>query len=264
MVEATTPSSTPPAPGTLPAAVVPPAAVTSSPTPPSPTSSASTAQTRPDYVPESYWDAATGIKHKEFGEHYTGLATRLAADEVRRNALPKTAADVKVELPKEFKLPEGMKWEFDTSAPEFGKFRDVAVKRGIDQDTVTELMGIFAEREVGSAATTAAAQKAEMDKLGANATARVTALDTFFTGILGAEDARWLRGGMYAAGIVTAMEKLVSKFSNQGHASFRQDGREPQGAPGRVSEEAYAKMSQAEKWDYARQFDQKQFQNGAR
>lgn len=263
MVEQTTVPSSPAPPAPAPAAV-PPVAVASTPTPPSPPSSPPTAPTRPDYVPEAFWDAATGVKHKEFGEHYTGLATKLAAEEVRRNALPKAAADVKLELPKEFKLPEGMQWEWKTDAPEFGKFRDIAVKRGLDQDTITELMGIYAETKVGSEAEFRTAQAAEIAKLGANATARITALDTFFTGILGADDAKHVRAGMYSSGIVTALEKLVSKFANQGAASFRQDGREPGGQPGRVSEEAYNAMSQAEKWDYARQFDQKQFNGTAR
>lgn len=228
---------------------------------PSPPPSAPPSQTRPDRLPETYWDKDKGIK-PEFWDHYAENATRLAADEVRRNALPKAAADVKLELPKEFKLPEGMQWEWKTDAPEFGKFRDIAVKRGLDQDTITELMGVYAETRVGSEAEYKSAQAAELAKLGANATARVTALDTFFTGLLGAEDAKHVRAGMYSAGIVTALEKLVSKFASQGAASFSQSGREPAGTPGRVSEEAYAKMTPAERWDYARQFDQKQFTNG--
>jgi hypothetical protein len=40
---------------------------------------------------------------------------------------------------------------------------------------------------------------------------------------------------------------------------FPAHGREPQGAPGRVSEAEYDAMSQAQRWDYARSFPQSQF-----
>lgn len=232
-------------------------------TPTSQPSSASTAPTRPEYIPEAFWDATSGIKHKEFGEHYSQLATRLAAEEVRRNTLPKAAEDVKLDLPKDFKLPEGMEFKLDSTKPEFNKFREIAIRRGLDADTVTDLMGVYAETVVGSEASYKAAQKAELDKLGANATTRVTALDTFFTGLLGADEAKHIRAGMYSAGVVTALEKLAAKFANQGAASFRQDGREPGGQPGRVSEAEYNAMTSAQRWDYARGFDQKQFQNGS-
>lgn len=260
---ATSQSSTGQATGQPAATGAQPAAAASTPIQTSQPSSATTAPTRPEYVPEAFWDATTGVKHKEFGEHYSQLATRLAAEDVRRNTLPKAPDEVKLDLPKDFKLPEGMDFKLDSTKPEFNKFREIAVKRGLDADTVSELMGVYAETVVGSEASYKAAQKVELDKLGANATARVTALDTFFTGLLGSDDAKHIRGGMYSAGVVTALEKLASKFANQGAASFRQDGREPGGQPGRVSEAEYNAMSAAQKWDYARGFDQKQFQNGA-
>jgi hypothetical protein len=226
-------------------------------------SSASTGPTRPEYLPEAFWDAANGIRHKEFGEHYSQLTTRLAAEDIRRNTLPKTIEEVKLDLPKDFVLPQGVEFKLDSTKPEFNKFREIAIKRGLDADTVTDIMGVYAETVVGSEASYKAAQKVELDKLGANAAARVTALDTFFTGILGADDAKHVRSGMYSAGIVTALEKLATKFANQGAASFRQDGREPGGQPGRASEAEYNAMTSAQRWDYARSFDQKQFQNGA-
>lgn len=213
-------------------------------------SSQTTAPTRPDYVPEAFWDAATGVKHKEFGEHYTGLAMRLAADEVRRNALPKTVADYKMDLPKEFKLPEGMKWEWKTDAPEFGKFKEVALKHQWSQDAVTDALGIFAEVQVGSDAQYQHALASEREKLGANGTARVTAIETWLNGIVGPENAAELKKVMITAGAVKAIEQIITKHSSQGAASFRQDGREPGGAGGKFSAEQWAAMSPAERWEH--------------
>ncbi len=105
--------------------------------------------------------------------------------------------------------------------------------------------------------------KTQLEKLGANATMRVTAIDTFLRGTIGDQAAAALNKVLITADAVQAVEQLISKHSNQGAASFSQAHREPSGQPGRVSEEAYGKMSAAERWDYARQFDQKQFQNGA-
>jgi hypothetical protein len=54
----------------------------------------------------------------------------------------------------------------------------------------------------------------------------------------------------------------ATKFASQGAASFSQAHREPNTTgPGRVSEEEYNSMSQAERFAYAKSFDQRQFQN---
>jgi hypothetical protein len=104
---------------------------------------------------------------------------------------------------------------------------------------------------------------AELNKLGANATVRVTALQTWLRGMVGDELAKSMAGGLFSEKQVRGLELLANKFASQGAASFSQAHREPDiTGPGRVSEEAYAAMSQAERWDYARSFDQKQFRNG--
>jgi acetyl-CoA acetyltransferase len=114
--------------------------------------------------------------------------------------------------------------------------------------------------EAKKQAVYAGAQRAELAKLGDRATMRVTALDTFFTGLLGAEAAKHIRGGMYSAGIVESLEKMASKFQSQNAASFSQAHREPNtSGPGRVSEAEYDAMTPGEKYSYSKGFDQKQF-----
>lgn len=199
---------------------------------------------------------------KHYNENITPKLTQLAAEEVRRNTLPKAPDDVKLDLPKEFKLPEGMDWKLDSTKPEFNKFREIAVKRGLDADTVSELMGVYAETIVGSEAAYNAAKKVELDKLGANATPRVTAINTWIEGKFGAEAGKHGRSAMFSAGVVELFEKIISNQTSQGHASFSQAHREPAAPQGRVSEAEYNAMDTAQRWDYARGFDQKQFQNG--
>jgi hypothetical protein len=63
---------------------------------------------------------------------------------------------------------------------------------------------------------------------------------------------------LFTADQVRAWEKIIGRITNQGVMSFRQDGREVQ-TQGRVSEDEYNAMSQAERWNYSRSFDQRQF-----
>lgn len=183
------------------------------------------------------------------------MLTRDAAEQVRRLALPQKPEDVKIELPKEFKLPEGMEFKFDASKPEFSKLQSAAVKHGFSQDAVTDLVGVYAETLVGSEATLNAAKQAEISKLGANGPARVTALGTFFDGIGAGE----MKGMLVTAGIVQAAEKLVAKFSSQGAASFSQAHREPGGAGTKPTEEQWGKMTPAQRMDYTNSVDQSKF-----
>lgn len=198
-----------------------------------------------------------------FGKHWSDkvapVLVRDAAEQVRRNALPTKPEEVKIELPKEFQLPQGVEFKLDPAKPEFSKLQAAAVKHGLSQDAVTDLVGVYAETLVGSEATIAAAHAAEIAKLGANGPARVTALGTFFDGIGAGE----LKGMLVTAGMVQAAEKLVSKFSSQGVHPFTQQHREPPSPQGKVSQAEYDKMSPAARLDYTRQFDQTQFQKSA-
>jgi hypothetical protein len=63
---------------------------------------------------------------------------------------------------------------------------------------------------------------------------------------------------------VQIAEKMVAKITAQGGAGFRQTGREPPQPQGRATDEEYGRMTPAQKLDYARKFDQRQFVNGAR
>lgn len=222
-----------------------------------------TAPSRPDWLPEKFFDPVKGPNLDEFGKHFSEIATRDAAEQSRRLTLPQKPEDVKLELPKDFKLPQDVEFKLDPAKPEFAKMQAVAIKHGLTQDAVTELLGVYAETVVGSESSVQAWKQAEIAKLGANGTARVTALQTFFTGLIGAEKAAHLQTMLATAGGVEALESVTAKFSSQGAASFSQAHREPGNANGRLAAEEHSKLSPAAKLDYARQFDQSQFQKSA-
>ena len=128
-------------------------------------------------------------------------------------------------------LPPGFDFRFDTADPMLAAAKNWAHAQGLSQPQFESLMTNYAAMEAKKQAIYAEAQRAELTKLGDRATMRVTALDTFFTGLLGAEAAKHIRGGMYSAGIVTALEKMASKFQSQDAASFSRRIASPAASP---------------------------------
>lgn len=246
------PSPSSPAPG-----VTPPVIPASTATVPTVTPTAPSA--RPDWLPEKYFDATKGPNFDEFGKHYNEIMTRDAAEQSRRLALPSKPEEVKLELPKDFQLPQGMEFKLDPSMPEYSKMQAAAVKHGLSPEAISDLVSIYAETKVGSQATIDAAHAAEVAKLGANGPARITALETFFTGLVGKDAAQHIKAMAVNSPMVQALEGVAAKFASQGAASFSQSHREPPSGQ-KVSDEAYSKMSDREKMAYAAQFPQSQFQ----
>ncbi|HUO89149.1 MAG TPA: hypothetical protein VMU08_08240, partial [Rhizomicrobium sp.] len=106
------------------------------------------------------------------------------------------------------------------------------------------------------------ARDAEIGKLGPTGPARIDALARFFTSYLGEGEGKGVMARIFTASDVQNLEKLVQKVTS-GSAAFTAGGREPPPASGRVSNEQFAKMSAAERLDYARKFDQSQFASRA-
>jgi hypothetical protein len=146
------------------------------------------------------------------------MATRIAADDVRKGSLPQTAEAYKVELPADFKPPAGVEFKLDTSNPALGQLKAVAHKHGLTQDAVNELIGVYAGAEVGTEARIKTAATAEVTKLGPSGPARVDAVTRFMDGSgLGV-----LKSTLVTAAQVEAWESHITKLTNQGGASFSQ------------------------------------------
>lgn len=228
------------------------------------------ASERPAYLPETLWDA-TGNKINETAaaEHFSKFAelqTRVAADDVRKLALPQTPADYKVELPADFQPPVGIEFKFNDADPLIAQARqvmhDVDTGKLSGQEAFSKFLGLYASTQVSSTQSIATAQAAEIAKLGVNGTARVNALETFFDGLLGPGEGKAMVARAFTAADVQRLEKTVTRFASQGVAPFKPGGREPPEPAGRLSQADYDKLPTGEKLAYAKKFDQKQF-NGA-
>lgn len=227
---------------------------------PTPTNSA---PTRPETLPEKYWNAKEGkADDKAYRQDYDALTAFKATEDSRKLTLPK-AGDFKLELPKEFKPPEGIEApKFLPDDPLVAQYRSLAEKRGFDQETFTEGLGMIAALRTGEEASFKTAYNAEVAKLGATGPQRIDAVITWMNGIAG-DDAAALANSLKlapVAGTIVAFEKLMAAFRTQGAGSFSQQHRD--GEASKVDDAAWAKMSTSEKQAYARAHNQSAFTNG--
>lgn len=226
-------SSQAPAPA---ASTAPSPAAASTSEPSSPGGTTSQQVDRPEGIPDSYWDpeakalkvdaAALAKDLKERDE----LKTFKAAEDVRRGSLPQKADDYKLELPADFKPPAGVDYKLDAANPALGQLKAVAHKHGLSQDAVSEILGLYAGNEVGTQAAIAAARTAEIAKLGATAPARVDSVINWLTGMdpsADKGDAKALAGMLVTARHVEAFERIITRLTSQGTASFSTQHRVP-------------------------------------
>jgi hypothetical protein len=194
------------------------------------------------------------------------LFRQASENAIRATQLPASATDYRTELPATFRLPQGGEFRFDEASPELGALREWAHGQHFSQQQFSEMLSFHAAAKGREDSAFAAAVQRERDQLGAAATVRVDAVAQWIKGTLGEghqDKAQALIRGLWSAKAVEGLELLASRFTTQGAANFSQAHRTPEPAPGggRVSEEVYNRMTQAEKWEYARGFDQSQFRN---
>lgn len=188
--------------------------------------------TRPDYVPETFWDAATNsVKAQEFTTHIGELAALKAQHEARLAAKPKDAGGYELKFPETFKPDTPI--EFKPDDPRVAELRAFAHEQNWDQATFSRALEIEAKKVSADNKAYNDAVAEETRKLGANATARVTALRTWLAGHLGAAGADDLLGTdkkagllVYSAAGIEHLEKLQLALSNQGGSRPNGNGRE--------------------------------------
>lgn len=243
-------SSSPPVVPSAPAAPAAPAAA--SPPTPEPSKTPAAAPARPTYVRDDEWDAVNNkIIEDKLAGRINGLTAFEAAEQTRKLTVP-APEKYEVKLPADFKAPEGLTVEFKQDDPLIAQARAIANKRGLDQEGFSEFLGLYAATKVGEQQQFKAAFDAEVGKLGANATARVTAVQVWLRAMGGA-DAEPLAKVLEiapVAGTIVALENLMKRFSGQGAAAFTQSGRESGEVP--MTEEKWKPMSYAEQRAYGK------------
>lgn len=203
---------------------------------PSPSPAPATA-TRPEWLPENFWDPkANALNTDEFGKHYVETAANAAKFAERVAAVPKDEAGYKVEikLPPEVKIPEGV--TFDPSKdPRLPTLLKTAREIGLSNDDVNKLVALDAQFAIANHAAEQARIGEETKKLGDKANDRIAAVTNWAKGLkekgdLTADEFAEIRMTATTAAGVTALEKLMAKASGgiPGHVPNRDPPPPPQ------------------------------------
>jgi hypothetical protein len=190
-----------------------------------------------------------------------GLMEHHALEQSRKATLPATAADYKLDLPSDFVMPEGQSWQWQTDhpvlGPIIGQAKELAHSLGMDQAAFSKMMGLYTASQIHEQQLVSKAAAAEVAKLGANVTARVTAVTQFIRGAIGDDKiAGAITRQLLTADQIVGWERIISKAATQGHASFTQHGRTPdtagQGPLSRLSDADYEAMPASERFRMSR------------
>jgi hypothetical protein len=165
------------------------------------------------------------VSEGEFG----AMMERQAADDLRATQRPASPADYRIEL--KDALPAGVDFRFDESDPASGATLDAARQwahaKGLSQSEFGELLGMYANGKVAEQTVINRAAAAERGKLGALGGQRVDAVTKWIRGEAGDANAKIIVAGLACAAQVEFMEKIMTRLTNQGSASFSQSHRVP-------------------------------------
>ena len=145
------------------------------------------------------------------------------------------------------KAPEGMQFEMRADDPALRQFKEMAHRRGLDQEAFSETLGIYFPTKIAELAEVNAARQREMGKLGAAGPQRLYALETWFKAKIG-DKSNILISTLKEypiASTVEALESVVRLFSSQGGGSFSQSHRAAEEDTGKIP--GYDQMSFAQK-----------------
>jgi hypothetical protein len=182
---------------------------------------------------------------------YREVAAELAARKAGTASAPATAADYKVEVSEDFVLPVGAQpFKFDQNSPLVAGAKEIAKKYGLTQDALTAFSELYARERVEADSRMRAARATEVQKLGPMVSERMSAINRFIEGKLGAADARPLLDSVWTAAAAQSWEKLITKLASSG-SSYGHHGREPPGRGG-PSEETWNSWSIGQRMNFAR------------
>lgn len=132
------------------------------------------AMERPEGLPDDFWDVEKAqVKFGDLTQRLNDLTAREAEFDSHRAKAPEKPDGYKVELPKEFEVPEGMDFKPDAENPLTKPVMDWAHKHGLSQAAFSELVAIQARTQIeGMQADKEFYDKEDAEKLGEQAAQR--------------------------------------------------------------------------------------------
>ncbi len=208
---------------------------------------------RPEGLADDYWDAEKGVVlDKLLADHKTLAEAKAEADK-RAAEVPEDITAYKAELPEDFKLPEGMKFEpLPEGDPVLTAAREYAKSAGLTPKEFKGLVALQMQSAMAEEKALQEASAAERKKLGDKGQARIDAVTTFLQTRLGNDHANALVPMIFTAKQLEAYEGLI-EVAKGGAPKFNQR-RDGEGEP-EMSDEEWNAMSQTDKiaWSRAHQ-----------
>jgi hypothetical protein len=174
-------------------------------------------------------------------DKFKAIMQRQGEIDARDLTLPKDANGYTLDLPADFKPPEGVKFEFNKDDPTLARARQLALNRKLDQATFSDFLSVYAAERISEATKINTARNAEITKLGTMAPQRIDAVKTFVHGLLGSELGGAIEQMLCTSKQVEAFEGIINRFSRQGGTQFSQGHREQEPPKGTIP--GYANMS---------------------
>lgn len=172
-------------------------------------SSQADAATRPDGLPEAYWNADDGaVRLDDLVKDYQTLADEKKARDDARAALPQKPDDYEVALPEDFELPEGEQFMADHPlvADAVKEFRQLAHEMGMSQEQFSKSLGVFARQKIAEEAYFQGRHAEEIKSLGPNSGQRVDDLNRFFDKMFGQETAAAFKNMLFTKTLIEGFE----------------------------------------------------------
>lgn len=204
---------------------------------------------RREQTPPARGERMVKIGESEFSEQAIGdMIARDAEARIRRSELPSSPEAYEARNTPDFKLPEGVSFQFNQSDPALLAAKKYAADNGLTQTQFSGMLDLFVSSQLNQQMAQARAREANLQQLGATGAQRIDAVSTWlksFAGKDGAAVADFI-SKYPSAPIVRAMETVVRRFSNQGGADFSQSHRETNvQEPGKIA--GYENMNFAQR-----------------
>ena len=178
-----------------------------------PAPAAVAAPERPAALPEDYWDGEAGApKWDALSEKLTKAQEYEAAEAARREAVPVEASAYKLDLPENVVGLDGKPVRLIADDPATKAAQELAAKHGLTQEQFTDFVAFHASQLLAGQRAMDDTLKAEMTKLGAEAPARLRAVESALKQQLGEKGDALIANVVTAEG-VEALEALIAKLT---------------------------------------------------
>ena len=208
-------------------------------TPADATPAAAEPVSRPDHIPEKFWDKEKGEANLEnWGKSHKELEgklrtrtddlTKQVSDEFHAERLknrPETVDGYEARMPQTWQAPEGVEVKFNDDDPMMGFWRQHCHDHGLGQEGFEAGLQAYVEAQLSMAPD----YEAEMAQLGEHGPKRAERVDLWAKSMLSEDNYKALEGFLTKAGGLVAMEEIMHRL---GEAPFSPENFGGAGAAG--------------------------------